>query len=73
MVNYFISHGWHNLKISGIQNNSIWTDKERKKEEREAIDIFSKHKRPKWSEKVVPVIIFDLNTILSWFINLMLV
>lgn len=37
LVKHFISHGWQSLRVAGIQNNSGWTDGQRKKREREWI------------------------------------
>lgn len=34
LVKHFIEHGWRNLKISGIQSNSFWSDQDRKAKER---------------------------------------
>lgn len=41
LVKHFILHGWNNLKCAGIQNNSSWTDKERKKKERQWIYLLN--------------------------------
>lgn len=41
LVKHFISHGWTNLRVSGVQNNSSWTNQERKKMERRWIYLLS--------------------------------
>lgn len=41
VVNHFITHGLPNLRVSGIQSNSSWTDAERKKMERKWIHLLS--------------------------------
>lgn len=34
LVKHFISHGYHSLRVAGLQSNSSWTEGERKKMER---------------------------------------
>lgn len=41
IVKHFISHGWMNLRVSGIQSNSSWSTHERKKMERRWIYLLS--------------------------------
>lgn len=39
LVKHFISHGYHSLRVSGLQSNSTWTEGERKKMERKWIRL----------------------------------
>lgn len=39
LVKHFISHGYHSLRVLGLQSNSTWTEGERKKMERKWIRL----------------------------------
>lgn len=39
LVKHFISHGYHSLRVAGLQSNSSWTEGERKKMERKWIRL----------------------------------
>lgn len=39
IVKHFISHGYHSLRVLGLQSNSTWTEGERKKMERKWIRL----------------------------------